>query len=334
MPEECWKEHEGSEGMTIERAEREKVVQERVVQEKMDLAGTDRERLALEKEAALLDWLSQQGAVAVAFSGGVDSAYLAWAVDQALGSRSESDPAHGCEGEDRIWQEEKMLAITACAHSYPERELKEAKALAEQIGIPHELFVFDEFQVPGFSENPPDRCYHCKTAILSRIKEIAESHGITCVIEGSNADDEGDYRPGARAIREQGVQSPLKEFGFTKAEIRLLSRKAGLPTWNKQSAACLASRFAYGEPITRERLRMAELAEEYLRQQGLLGQLRVRVHGNLARLELAPEQMKKLLDAQLSRQIAAKLKEIGFTYVTLDLQGYRMGSMNEELESK
>ena len=281
----------------------------------MEMINGDMLTEAKRKEERLFTWLGQQDAVAVAFSGGVDSVYLAWAAAKAVKNRA--------------------LAITACAHSLPQSELKEAQALAEQIGIAHEPFVFDEFQVPGFAQNPPDRCYHCKSAILTRIKAIAADHGITCVVEGSNADDDKDYRPGARAVKEQGIRSPLKEAELTKAEIRLLSRMAGLPTWEKQSAACLASRFAYGERITEEGLQMVEQAEDYLRELGFQGQLRVRIHGgNLARIEVAEDQLALLQDAGMRQRITDKMKEIGFSYVTLDLKGYRMGSMNEVLETK
>lgn len=265
----------------------------------------------IHKEKKLIDWLRQQERVAVAFSGGVDSAYLAWAAFQALG--------------------EQALAVTACAHSYPRRELVEAEELAGRIGIAHEIFSFDEFQVEGFAKNPPDRCYFCKSAILIRIKEIAKARGIACIVEGSNKDDEGDYRPGMRAVEEQGVYSPLRVVGLTKEEIRQLSRRAGLPTWDKQSAACLASRVAYGELITLEKLRMTEQAEEFLRDLGIKGQLRVRVHGDLARLELPEESISDLLKEETKLRITEALKKIGFTYVTVDLQGYRVGSMNEGL---
>ncbi len=267
---------------------------------------------AREKQEQLLKHLAEKEGAAVAFSGGVDSAYLAWAAHEALG--------------------EHALAVTALAHSYPEREGEEARILAEKIGIKRVAFAFDEFQVPGFAENPPDRCYHCKTAILTEIRRIANRHGISCVIEGSNMDDKGDYRPGMRAVREQGVESPLQRAGLSKAEIRELSWEAGLPTWNKESGACLASRVAYGEPITPEKLRMTELAEEYLRKFGVRGQLRVRVHGSLARLEVPEEYAPVLMRKENREKIREELKRLGFSYVTVDLQGYRMGSMNETLD--
>lgn len=257
--------------------------------------------------------LQALGSAALAFSGGVDSAFLMKVAAEVLG--------------------EKALAVTAVSAAFPKREIEEAKAMAQEAGVRHILFDFPEMTVKGFAENPPDRCYHCKTALLTEIRRIALEKGMEYVIEGSNVDDDRDYRPGARAIREQGVLSPLKEAGLTKAEIRMLSKELGLPTWNKQSAACLASRFAYGEPITREGLLRVERSEDWLRDRGF-GQLRVRVHGELARLELSEEDFGQLLNTGLRGELVKKLKEFGFTYVTLDLQGYRMGSMNEALTEK
>lgn len=275
---------------------------------------------SLKKEQHLLAWLESQEAVAVAFSGGVDSAYLAWAAAAAMKNRL----GKGLAG--------KVLAITACTQSFTRREVDETRKLAEQIGIACTSFEFDQFSVAEFAANPPDRCYHCKTEILKRIKAIAFDAGISCMLEGSNKDDDKDYRPGARAVREQGFLSPLKEAGLTKEEIRFLSKKAGLPTWDKQSAACLASRYAYGEIITAEGLRMVEQAEEFLRDLGIRGQMRVRIHGgNLARIEVTEEQIGFLMADEVRRSVDKKMKEFGFSYVTLDLKGYRMGSMNEVL---
>lgn len=249
---------------------------------------------------------------AVAFSGGVDSAFLMVAAHRVLG--------------------EQAIAITARSCAFPERELKEAKDLAKEQGIRHIEFCFPAFEVKGFAENPPDRCYYCKTAILKQIKMIAKAEGIEHIVEGSNVDDVKDYRPGAKAIYEQGILSPLKEAGLAKEEIRLLSREWGLTTWNKQSAACLASRFAYGEPITEEKLSMVEQAEDYLRDKGF-GQLRVRVHGELARIELSEKDLKPAMESENRQEIFKRLQSLGFTYVTLDLCGYRMGSMNEALKN-
>ncbi|RGD91088.1 ATP-dependent sacrificial sulfur transferase LarE [Clostridiaceae bacterium AM27-36LB] len=266
-----------------------------------------------EKLALLMENIKAMGSVAVAFSGGVDSTFLMKAAHKALG--------------------DKAVAVTARSHAISEREWKEAEELAKAEGIRHVMFDFPECDLKEFAQNPPDRCYYCKTVILRRMWEVAKQEGIAEIVEGSNADDESDYRPGMRAVKEQKVKSPLKKAGLTKAEIRELSKEWGLPTWEKQSAACLASRFAYGEVITVEKLRQVEKAEEYLRGLGF-GQLRVRVHGNLARLELTEEDIKKLFLSGLQEEIDKTLKKLGYIYVTLDLRGYRMGSMNEVLTKK
>lgn len=264
-----------------------------------------------EKTKALEENLKFLGSVAVAFSGGVDSAFLMVAAHRVLG--------------------ENAVAVTARSCAFPTRELEEARELAHAEGIRHIEFAFPTFEVEGFAENPPDRCYHCKTAILKEIRAIAEGEGLAHIIEGSNVDDAGDYRPGARAILEQGVLSPLKAAGLKKAEIRQLSKEWGLPTWNKQSAACLASRFAYGEQITKEKLSMVEKAEAYLHGCGF-GQLRVRVHGELARIELTNEDFARAVEPEFRHKLMQVFREIGFLYVTLDVYGYRMGSMNEVLK--
>lgn len=266
-----------------------------------------------EKLALLMENIEGMGSAAVAFSGGVDSTFLMKAAHRALGDRA--------------------VAITARSHAIPEREWKEAEELAKAEGIRHVMFDFPECDLKEFAQNPPDRCYYCKTAILGRMWEVAKQEGVAEIMEGTNADDEGDYRPGMRAVKEQKVKSPLKEAGLTKAEIRQLSREWGLPTWEKQSAACLASRFAYGEEITVEKLKQVGQAEEYLHGLGF-GQLRVRVHGNLARLELTGEDIQKVLSSKLREEIDRTLKELGYAYVALDLKGYRMGSMNEVLTRK
>lgn len=267
---------------------------------------------ALYKKLHFLEqYLGERKSAAIAFSGGVDSAFLMTAAHRVLG--------------------EQALAVTARSAAFPKRELAEARELAKAEGIRHVEFDFPAFEVDGFAKNPPERCYYCKTAILKRMRAIAEAEGIHCVIEGSNVDDADDYRPGARAVIEQGILSPLKEAGLTKADIRRLSKEWGLPTWNKQSAACLASRFAYGEPITEERLFMVEQAEGYLKGLGF-GQFRVRIHGTLARIELTDSDFSKAAKTELRREISETLQKQGFSYVTLDLQGYRMGSMNEVLK--
>lgn len=269
----------------------------------MDILHTKLQRLE--------QYLKEQRSAVIAFSGGVDSAFLMRAAHRVLGQQA--------------------VAVTARSCAFPERELDEARALTKAEGIRHIEFDFPTFEVEGFAKNPPDRCYYCKTAILKEMKRIAETEGLACVIEGSNADDEKDYRPGAKAICEQGVLSPLKEAGLTKSEIRKLSREWGLPTWNKQSAACLASRFAYGEPITEEKLLMVEQAENYLHEQGF-GQLRVRIHGTVARIELSETDFARAAKAEFRYKADKALRKLGFSYVTLDMQGYRMGSMNEVLK--
>lgn len=265
------------------------------------------------KKEALIAYLKSLGSVAVAFSGGVDSTFLIKAAQEALG--------------------EKALAVTIKSGFVPEREIREAKDFCEKEDIHQIVVEFDETQVKEFSENPPDRCYFCKKAIFRTIIDAAEEEGIRVIAEGSNLDDEGDYRPGMRAVAQMKVKSPLRELGFTKQEIRALSKEMGLPTWDKPSFACLASRFVYGEPITREKLGMVEKAEQYLRKQGFR-QFRVRMHGRMARIEILPEEFDKLMEAGMRKGICDYLKKLGFTYVTLDLGGYRTGSMNEMISQE
>jgi uncharacterized protein len=254
--------------------------------------------------------LREMGSAAVAFSGGVDSSFLARAAHDALGDR--------------------MIAVTLFALPGSEREVREAAVFCEEEKIPHVTIRQDALSIPGFAENPPDRCYICKRSLFSRIIDFAAERKIRFVAEGTNLDDGSDYRPGMRAIRELGVRSPLLEAELTKAEIRELSRQLGLPTWRKPSAACLASRFAYGETITVEKIRMAAQAEEYLHGLGF-GQLRVRMHGMIARIELMPDELDRLADRGMRERVAEQFRKIGFSYVTADLAGYRTGSMNEVL---
>lgn len=265
-----------------------------------------------QKYTILQENLKKLGSAAVAFSGGVDSAFLLKAAQEALGDRA--------------------AAITARASAFPQRESAEASSFCREEGIRQIIYNFDVMSVEGFSQNPPDRCYLCKKALFSNIQRIAAEHNLACVVEGSNMDDNQDYRPGHRAIAELGIRSPLRDAGLTKAEIRELSREMGLPTWDKPSYACLASRFVYGETITPEKLSMVEQAEQLLMDHGFR-QMRVRVHGNLARIEVPMEDLDRIMEETLRQAVTARFRELGFSYVTLDLAGFRSGSMNETLKT-
>ncbi|RVU96911.1 ATP-dependent sacrificial sulfur transferase LarE [Coriobacteriales bacterium OH1046] len=260
------------------------------------------------KSEALRSALSNMGHVVVAFSGGTDSALLLDVARETLGERA--------------------IAITACIHSLPAAELAGARAFCAERGIRHIVVEQDELAIPGFADNTADRCYICKKTLFSRMLEIAAAEGCAVLADGSNVDDEGDYRPGMRALTELGIRSPLREAGLAKADIRALSRERGLATWDKPSAACLSSRIPYGETITAEKLARIEAAEDYLHTLGF-SQLRVRSHGTLARIELPVGDIER--GASLARAIAARLRELGFAYATLDLEGFRSGSMNEIL---
>lgn len=260
----------------------------------------------------LKSFIRQYNKVAVAFSGGVDSSFLLKVASDAIGK-------------------ENVIAITLKAAVNPEREVAEAIELAELTGARHIVIPVDVMSIPGFAENPPDRCYICKTAIFERIIKEAGSYDIKVIFDGTNADDENDYRPGMRALKELGVISPLKACGIGKKEIRQLSMELGIKTWDKPSMACLASRVPYNEPITEEKLRMVGKAEGFLQAMGFI-QFRVRCHGSIARVEIAPEEMGKVLDITVMKRISDGLKDIGFHYVTLDMQGYRTGSLNETLK--
>lgn len=264
------------------------------------------------KQLKLEEIINQMENAVVAFSGGVDSTYLLYIAKRVLG--------------------ERVIAVIACSLSFPEREYNEARAFCEKNGIEHITVESEELDIEGFSQNPVNRCYLCKSELFTKIREIAKQRNIRFILEGTSTDDMGDYRPGLQAISEMEIQSPLRQAGLSKAEIRQLSRELGLPTWDKQSFACLSSRFPYGETITSEKLRMVDKAEQYLLDLGLR-QVRVRIHGKLARIETDEEGFERITSEQNRLAVHKRLKEIGFTYVSLDLKGYRTGSMNETLSA-
>ncbi len=262
-----------------------------------------------EKHDLLRNIIRSMESVIVAFSGGVDSTLLARIAFDELG--------------------EKSLAITAKSETYPSLEIEKAVEIANQIGIKQEIIISEELDMPEFSENPVNRCYYCKKELFSKLLDIAKDRGFKYVLEGSNYDDLNDYRPGMQAIDELGIRSPLREAGLTKAEIREISKNLGLPTWNKPSFACLSSRFPYGTQITREKLKTVGEAEMFLRSLGV-SQIRVRHHDQIARIEVVDEEMDIIFRNR--HKIVGKLRELGYNYITLDLQGYRTGSMNEVLK--
>jgi len=255
--------------------------------------------------------IKNHGSMAVAYSGGVDSTFLAKVAYDVLG--------------------EKAVAITVKAGMVPEREIKDSIELAEQIGINQYFLELDAGEVEVFKTNPKDRCYHCKKHIFMNIKEKAREFGIECVADGSNLDDMGDYRPGMKAIKELNVASPLKEAGLTKDEIREYSKELGLGTWDKPAFACLATRFPYDVEITKEKLKTIEQAEDYLLELGFR-QFRVRCHGDVARIEVVPEDRVKFFDVVFMDKVSKRFKEFGFVFVALDLEGYKMGNMNVGVE--
>jgi uncharacterized protein len=264
-----------------------------------------------QKRDRLLQLLAGYGSCAVAFSGGLDSAVLAKAAHLALGDRA--------------------VAVTGASASMAAGEADEARQLARQIGIRHETIATGELSLPAYQANQADRCYHCKTELFSQVQQVARRLGVAVVADGSNRDDQGDYRPGLRAVRERNVRSPLAECELSKPEIRGLAEFWGLPIWNKPATPCLSSRLAYGEQVTPERLAMVDGAERFLRDRGFQP-LRVRYHrGEMARIEVAVEQLPRLMDPALRRETVNHLKSLGFKYVSVDLEGFRSGSLNAAL---
>ena len=271
-------------------------------------------RVALEeKERRLLTALAAMERVIVAFSGGTDSAYLAWAANRVLGANA--------------------VAMTADSASLPESHKRDAEAFVARFGIVHEYIETHEFDNPEYVRNDPNRCFHCKDELFTRLAEIGGARGYRHIIYGVNVDDLGDYRPGQNAAKKHEVAAPLADAGLTKAEIRELSRLAGLPTWDRPASACLSSRIPYGTPVTIENVKTVETGEEEIKALGFR-QFRVRFHGEVVRIEIAREEMEKALTMEMAGRLTAIFKALGFKYVSLDLEGYRQGSLNEVLNLK
>ena len=266
--------------------------------------------MLMEKYEKLKDILEELDSFAVAFSGGVDSSFLLYVGSKILNKN--------------------VLAITVRADMYPAREINEAEKIAGDLKLVHKILEVDEYSIRGFVENKEDRCYHCKKAIFETIISEAKKENIAIIVDGTNFDDLDDFRPGMTALRELNIRSPLKEAGLTKDEIRQLSKDLNIPTWNKDSMACLASRIPYNTEITRDKLSRVEKCENYLRDLGYRG-FRVRYHNDLARIELKKEDLRDFLDFEYLEDIIGYFKRVGFKYITLDLEGYTYGSMNKQV---
>ena len=267
----------------------------------------------MEQYDRLINLLKQMGGVVIGYSGGVDSTLLAKAATDALGERA--------------------LCVFVESVLMPKQDIDQARSLAEQFHFHLMRIAVDVFTIDGVSENPPDRCYFCKKGIFSNLVKVAKQHDLPYVLDGANVDDASDYRPGTRATKELEVRSPFKELGFTKQHIRQMSKQLGLPTWNKPSNACLASRVPYGISLTPEILKQIDAAENLLRELGF-SQFRIRHHGDMARIELLPTEMQAMMDVAMRRKVVEGLQQIGYAYAALDLRGYRTGSMNEILSER
>jgi pyridinium-3,5-biscarboxylic acid mononucleotide sulfurtransferase len=272
--------------------------------------ATLNEQTLCEKEQKLRESFRELGSVIVAYSGGVDSSYVAYVANAELGPRA--------------------ICITGESASLPSYQRTEMERVVNDFGFHHEIIQTEELQNPSYRANNADRCYFCKDELYGKLEAIAVSRGIECIVDGSTTDDIDDFRPGRQAARQHAVRSPLIEVGMSKSEVRELSQRAGLPTWDKPASPCLSSRIAYGTTVTIERLSKVDRGEEILREFGFR-EFRVRHHDTLVRLEIAPAEMDRVLKKEVIEQLAARFRELGFKYVTLDLQGFRTGSMNEVL---